>query len=35
VFLKYLDPKNVRVVFEVGARYGDETLQLKKTFINI
>jgi FkbM family methyltransferase len=33
-FLKHVDVGNVKTVFEVGARYGCETIQLKKTFTN-
>lgn len=33
-FLKHLNIDKVKVVFEVGARYGCETIELKKTFRN-
>jgi FkbM family methyltransferase len=33
-FLQHLDILNVETVFEVGARYGDETLELAKVFQN-
>jgi FkbM family methyltransferase len=33
-FLQHLDISNVKTVFEVGARYGDETLELSKIFQN-
>lgn len=33
-FLKHLDISDIKTVFEVGARYGDETLKLKQIFIN-
>ena len=33
-FLKHLSINNIKIVFEVGARYGDETIELQKTFSN-
>jgi FkbM family methyltransferase len=33
-FLKHVEIDNVKTVFEVGSRYGCETIQLKKTFTN-
>ena len=33
-FLQHLDINNVRIIFEVGARYGDETKTLKTVFPN-
>jgi FkbM family methyltransferase len=33
-FLQHLDINNVRIIFEVGARYGDETKKLKTVFPN-
>jgi FkbM family methyltransferase len=33
-FLKYLDINNVKTVFEVGARYGDESKKLMEIFPN-
>ena len=31
-FLKHLQISNVKIIFEVGARYGCETIQLKRVF---
>lgn len=33
-FLKHININEIEIVFEVGARYGDETLMLNKTFPN-
>jgi FkbM family methyltransferase len=33
-FVKHLDIENIKTIFEVGSRYGDETLKLKDTFKN-
>jgi FkbM family methyltransferase len=33
-FLQHLDIKDVKIVFEVGARYGDESIKLSETFEN-
>jgi FkbM family methyltransferase len=33
-FLKHIEINNVKITFEVGARYGCETIQLKETFKN-
>lgn len=33
-FLKHLQISNLKTVFEVGARYGDESIKLKNTFTN-
>jgi FkbM family methyltransferase len=33
-FLKHFDIKNIKTIFEIGARYGDETIKLKKIFPN-
>lgn len=32
LFVKHLDPETIEIVMEVGARYGDESKQLKKVF---
>ena len=34
LFLQHLVINNIKQVFEIGARYGDESIQLKKTFYN-
>jgi FkbM family methyltransferase len=34
IFLKHLQIDNIKTIFEVGARYGDESIKLKKTFNN-
>lgn len=33
-FLKHIDISNIKIIFEVGARYGCESIQLKQTFKN-
>lgn len=33
-FLKHFDIDSIKVICEIGARYGDESLQLSKTFKN-
>ena len=32
-FLKHLEMNDIKTIFEIGARYGSESIQLKKTFV--